>query len=221
MAIKAITVDFYGTLVRNNDAIVRDICRRISQSARKMMVSPIDVGTAWWRIVEGMFLEEFIDSKTIEENAIIKLIELFNSSENPKHIYSEIISSLRRPIEYSDTHMFIDNLPLPMLIVANGDSDIVEDALYNLKIDTDNLICSSDVKAYKPSEKIFVAAIKKTGCLANEILHVASSLKYDIAPAKKAGMNTCYVNRLNKKKDINISADVECRSLLDLKMIIK
>lgn len=73
MAVKAITIDFYGTLVRDNNAVVRDICRRISQSAVKMLVSPAEVGIAWWRVIEEMIKSKtFYDSKTLEKTAIEK-----------------------------------------------------------------------------------------------------------------------------------------------------
>ena len=222
MAIKAITIDFYGTLVRDNNAVVRDICRRVSQSAVKMLVAPADVGIAWWRVIEEMIKSgTFYDSKTLEKTALQKIIAQFNSVEDVDELYNEVMSSLRRPILYSDTQTFLDNLPLPFLIIENCDTDILEDALYYSMIESENHITSSDVQAYKPSLTLFKEAIKKLELKPNEILHVGSSLKYDIAPAKKLGLNTCWLNRLKKPKKGRLIPDIECNTLLDLRMIIK
>lgn len=222
MAIRAITIDLYGTLVRSNNAVVRDICRRISQSAVKMLVSPAEVGIAWWRYVEDMLLSDtFYDSKTLESMAIHRIIEQFNSPEDPEDIYCEVLESLRRPIMYDDTHMFVEAQPFPLVVIANGDLDLIEAALDHARIEADLVICSSESRCYKPTFKIFEDAINTLGVEPDEILHVASSLKYDIAPAQRVGMNTCWLNRLKKQRIAGITPDIECSSLLDLKMIIK
>jgi 2-haloalkanoic acid dehalogenase type II len=222
MAIRAITIDLYGTLVRDNNAVVRDICRRISQSAVKTLVSPAEVGIAWWRHVEDMLMSNtFYDSKTIETLAIHDIIDQFNSPENPDDIYCEVLTSLRKPIMYDDTHMFVNAQPFPLVIIANGDLDIVEDALDHAQIEADLVVCSSESKCYKPSYKIFEDAVNTLGISPDEILHVASSLKYDIAPAQRVGMNTCWLNRLKKPRNASVTPDIECSSLMDLKMLIK
>ncbi len=222
MAIKAITIDFYGTLVRDNNAVVREICRRISQSAYKMLVSPAEVGMAWWRQIEDMLMEDtFYDSKTMEKSAIKKILTQYNSAENLEEIYSEIIDSLKCPILYPDTHIFLETLPLPYCLVVNGDLDILKDAINHIQIDTEHIVCSSTAKCYKPSHEIFKKAIQILDVNPDEILHVGKSLKYDIIPAKKLGMNACWINRSKKPIKGNLRPDVECGSLLDLKMIIK
>ena len=222
MAIKAITIDFYGTLVRDNNGVVRDICRRISQAAVKRIVSPADVGFAWWRVVEEMMTSgTFYDSKTLEKTAIETIIKEFNSVEEPEELFEEIMESLKRPIIYQDTQMFIERLPIDFAIIENMDRDILEDAAYYCQIETENIIASDEVKLYKPSEEIFLAAADKLGVSPKEILHAGSSIKYDIVPAKKLGMKTCWINRQKKPKKSNVKPDIECSSLLDFRMIIK
>ena len=222
MAINTITIDFYGTLVRNNDATIREVCRKISQTAHKIMVSPGEVGVAWWRFVEDLLKgDKFYDSKTLEKKAIGKLVKHFHSAEDPEELYEEVITSLRRPMLYHDTQTFLERLPLPFAIIANGDLDIIREALGYCQIETSEIICSSEVKAYKPSKKIFQAAVKILNMKPDEILHVGDSLKYDIAPAQSVGMHTCWINRLKTPINGNHRPDVECDSLLDLRMIIK
>jgi 2-haloacid dehalogenase/putative hydrolase of the HAD superfamily len=222
MAIKAITMDFYGTLVRDNNSVVRDICKRVSQSAVKMIVSPADVGMAWWRTVDEMMHSgTFYDSKTLEKTAIEKIVEEFNSVENPDELYEEVMESLKKPLIYADTATFLDRMPVSFAIIENMDKDILEDALCYSQIEAENIVSSDEVEVYKPSPEIFKEAAKKLGYKPSEILHAGSSIKYDISPAKKVGMKTCWVNRQKKPKKSNIKPDIECASLFDLRMMIK
>ena len=224
MAIKAITLDFYGTLVRDNNGTVRDICRRISQSAVKMMVDPADVGLAWWREIQEMMKSgTFYDSKILEKNAIERILKEFNSVEEADEIFWEVIESLKKPIIFEDSKIALERLPIPFAIVENMDKDILEDAVVfsQIELEPEKIISSDEAKAYKPSEEIFMAAAERLGLKPNEILHAGSSLKNDIAPAKKLGMKTCWVNRQRKARDLRVKPDVECASLFDLRMIIK
>jgi len=60
-------------------------------------------------------------------------------------------------------------------------------------LDADLRILSSEVRARKPSERLFRRALKALdlrGIEPNEVLHVGSRLPLDIIPAKKLGMRT-------------------------------
>ncbi len=222
MAIKAITMDFYGTLVRDNNPVIRDICKRISQSAVKMIVSPADVGMAWWRIVDEMMHSgTFYDSKTLEQTALKKIVEDYRSVENPDALFEEVMESLKKPMIYPDAETFLDRIPVSFAIIENMDKDILEDAMCYTQIEAENVISSEDAKVYKPSPEIFEAAAEKLKLKPSEILHAGSSIQYDIAPAKKAGMKTCWINRQKKPKKSNIKPNIECASLFDLRMMIK
>ena len=224
MAIKAITLDFYGTLVRDNNGTVRDICRRISQSAVKMMVEPAEVGIAWWKQIQEMMKSgTFYDSKTLEKKAIENILEQFHSVEDADEIFWEVTESLKKPTIYEDTKTALERLPLPFAIVENMDKDILEDAVVfsQIELEPEKIIASDEAKAYKPSEEIFTAAAKRLKLKPGEILHVGSSLKNDIAPAKRLGMKTCWMNRHHKPSNYKVKPDVSCASLFDLRMIIK
>ena len=224
MAIKAITIDFYGTLVRDNNGVVRDICRRISQSAVKMLVTPAEVGLAWWRSVEEMMKSgTFYDSKTLEMTALKKVINQFNSVEDPEGLFEEVMESLKKPIIYPDTKTFLERLPLDFAIIENMDKDILDAAVCysQIEIESDRIIASDEAMAYKPSEAIYTAAAERLGLKPSEILHAGSSLKNDIAPAKRLGMQTCWVNRQKKAPNSNVKPSVECASLFELRMMIK
>jgi len=52
----ALLLDFYGTLVHEDDDIIRDICNRISTTAVGTP-SPGEVGRYWWSVFSAAFTE--------------------------------------------------------------------------------------------------------------------------------------------------------------------
>ena len=47
MAIKALTIDLFGTLVKDNNVLIRDICQRINASSRVFESTAAKVGESW------------------------------------------------------------------------------------------------------------------------------------------------------------------------------
>lgn len=224
MAIKAIIIDFYGTLVKDNSMLVKDICYRISQSSHRM-VSPGEVGQTWWRYMtertKESYAEKFRPIRVLERNALHHLVDEYDSFEDPEVMVEQLYESLRKPVIYADSRLFIGRLPLPVCVVANADRDDLEMAVEFTRLDIDLLACSESARAYKPREEVFDLALSYLGVKAEEALHVGDSMNYDIEPAKAMGMKTAWINRLSRTNGSSIKPDVVCPSLTDLRMLIK
>ena len=224
MAIKAIVMDFYGTLAKDNSMVVKDICYRISQSSHRM-VSPSEVGQAWWRYMTERTRESYADKfrpiRVLERNAIHRLVDEYDSYEDPELMAQELFESLRKPVAYADSRLFIGRLPLPVCVVANADRDDLEMAVAFTRLDIDLLACSETARAYKPREEVFELALSYLGVRPDQALHVGDSMSYDVEPAQRLGMKTAWINRHSRINNSTIKADVECPSLTDLRMLIK
>jgi 2-haloacid dehalogenase len=57
------------------------------------------------------------------------------------------------------------------------------------------VITAQQVKAYKPSPRIFEVALRTIGEPPDRVLHVAQSLYHDHVPARRRGLSTVWVNR--------------------------
>lgn len=224
MAIKAIIMDFYGTLVKDNSILVKDICYRISQSSHRM-VSPGEVGQLWWYYMtertRESYGERFRPIRVLERNALHYLVDEFDSFEDPEVLVEELLESMRRPIVYSDSRLFTGRLPLPVCTIANADRDDLEMAVDFSRLNIDLMASSEIVRAYKPRFEVFEMALNYLGIRPEEALHVGDSLQYDIEPAKAMGMKTAWINRLNRSKNSSVEPDVTCPTLTDLRMLIK
>jgi hypothetical protein len=61
MAIKALFLDFYGTVVHEDDDIIPIICREIIEAAEENF-SENEVSRYWWEVFSKMFQNSFGDS---------------------------------------------------------------------------------------------------------------------------------------------------------------
>jgi 2-haloacid dehalogenase/putative hydrolase of the HAD superfamily len=224
MAIKALLMDFYGTLVRENDGLVRDFARRICE-ASPLALTPGDVANYWWEATSSLYREHcgaaWRSLVELEEKALGEVVERFEAHIEPGELVGEIVQSWQRPEAYSDTRVFMSRLPLPVCAVANADRDIMAAALAYAQLEVQAAVTSEDAKSYKPDLGIFYHALKVMGVKAGEALYVGDSIYYDIQPAQKAGMFTAWVNRSGRPLGGRSLPDVTCDNLQQLRSMIK
>ncbi len=75
---------------------------------------------------------------------------------------------------------------------------------------------AEDVRAYKPADEVFAAALERIGEPPERVLHVAFGFKYDIGPAARAGMQTAWINRHQEPPPGSAPYDNEWRDLWGL-----
>ena len=111
-------------------------------------------------------------------------------------------------------------LPLPAVVITNGDRADVEHALTSTQLPVEALITSEDVRSYKPRADIFKAALEHLGLKPEEVLMVGDSLKYDLEPARALGINTAWINRSRKALGDAAAPDLQVASLAQLRALM-
>lgn len=224
MAIKALLVDFYGTLVRENDGLIRDLSRRICETS-PLVALPGDVAHFWWEVMTSLFRQysgvEWRSLVELEEAALQEVVTRFESHVPVRDALEEIMQSWQRPEAYSDTRQFMSRLPLPVCIVANGDKDSLAAAINFAQLDVQAAVCSEDARSYKPDLGIFFHALKVMGVNPAEALFVGDSIYYDMQPAQRAGMHTAWINRSGRTLGGRCLPDATCDNLQQLRGMIR
>jgi 2-haloacid dehalogenase len=82
-----------------------------------------------------------------------------------------------------------------LAIISNTDDDLFSATARSLEVPFDWVVTAERARAYKPSEKIFGLALETMGVPKERLLHAAQSLYHDVAPAKKLGIATVWVDR--------------------------
>jgi 2-haloalkanoic acid dehalogenase type II len=85
-----------------------------------------------------------------------------------------------------------------LVILSNVDRRSFEGSSRRLGVAFDGVLTAEDIGSYKPSPRNFaylLGFLKAHGFGANDLLHVAQSLRHDHAPAKAIGLTTCWIDR--------------------------
>ncbi len=224
MPIKAMLVDFYGTLVREDDGLIRDLSRRVSETTPRI-VAPGDVAHFWWETMAALFRDHsgirWRSMAELEEQALTEVAERFESHIDIRAALNDIMLSWQRPVAFSDTRQFMTNLPLPICVVANGDRETIAAAIAHTHLEVQAVVTSEDARSYKPDLGIFYQAMKVMGVKASEALLVGDSLQFDIQPAQSAGMYTVWVNRTGRPLGSRCLPDATCDNLQQLRSMIR
>ena len=80
-------------------------------------------------------------------------------------------------------------------IVSNVDDDLFALSSKLLEVDFDWVITAGRARSYKPSPSNFRLALETMDVPVERVLHVAESIRHDIAPAKALGLATEWVDR--------------------------
>jgi 2-haloacid dehalogenase len=110
-------------------------------------------------------------------------------------------------------------IPIGLILLSNGEAHKSDILLSNIKLRKyfDYIISAEEVRKYKPSPEPYLLASKKLNLHISRIALVSSNL-WDIAGAKSVGMQTCWINREDKKtsEEINVKPDYIFSSLEDM-----
>lgn len=222
--IKAVLLDFYGTLVHEDDKNVTEISERIARSAGAETTAS-EVGDYWWQRLSAMFRtchgDGFVKQRTMNEISLLETIEHFNSSVRMDELSDILYEYWVRPPLFDETRAFLDALTVPTCVVSNIDRSDIESAIQYNRLSFAHVITSEDARSYKPRTELFEMALGQLGLEPNDVLHVGDSLSSDVVGAKNAGIPVAWINRKSKKLSPQYAPEHVVTGLRELIGILK
>ncbi|MBN1490065.1 MAG: HAD family hydrolase [Phycisphaerae bacterium] len=202
-------LDFYGTLVGGDRAIVEAVCQRVVD-AFDLPISASALGVEWGK---GYFAMADVSNNghfrtlhAIECESLVTCLQpLVGRAIDPEPFVADLQGWLRRPPvceETLDVLAEIRRRGIPVCLVSNADHDDLLLALEHTGIRPDHVVSSESARSYKPNAAIFSQAITVTGWSPGRVAHVGDSLHSDIGGAKAFGLPTIWVCRENRISDI-------------------
>ncbi|MDD3243039.1 MAG: HAD family hydrolase [Eubacteriales bacterium] len=224
MAIKAVFLDFYGTLAREDDGLIKNLCRKVCETSA-LNIQPADAARYWWECTNSFCRRysgaDFKSQLEIEKLVLEAVNARYESALPVEGTLNDILQSWQQPETWSDVRPFLAQLPLKVCIVANAEHATLEKALRHLRLDVPDILCSEDAHCYKPDVAIFQRALSVMDVKPKEALFVGDSLHYDIAPAKAVGMFTAWLNRAGRPLGGECTPDTTLASLMQLKSMMR
>jgi len=201
MPIKAVLLDAYGTLIRNEDLM--RIPRRIV--ADHGLPVPIDdVWRAWTDLYsEATQVPPFRTLRAIEEQILRGVLRRFGVGGDPTP-YVDLFFEVTTRVElYPEALTVLKALGrVRSAIVSNADQEHL--AAWNVTLPVEFILISEAVRAYKPHPLVFQSALRRLGLQPHEVLHVGDSDVDDVKGAKAAGLRVVWVNRDGRSRNPDV-----------------
>ncbi len=220
----ALLLDFYGTVVHEDDDIVASICRTIATTSA-IDADPIDIGRHWWRTFSDAFMtshgERFATQRELEHRSLEATIEHFRADGDPQTLCALLFEHWTTSPMFEDARRFLAAIDLPVVILSNIDRADLESclALYELRVQA--IVTSDDVRAYKPHPAMFDAGLAATGISdRRRVLHIGDSSTSDVAGANAASIPVAWVNRTHKPPTPSATPDHTVTTLTELLPIV-
>lgn len=204
--IKAIFIDFYGTIVHEDGEVIKQISQEIFVTGKVNNKS--EIGSYWWNEFQTAFINAYGDAfatqRELEYKSLEKTIQHFNSSANAKNLSNLMFDHWIKPPIFEEAKQFFELCPVPIYVVSNIDRDDVLQAIKYHNLNPTGVFTSEDAKAYKPRKELFEFALKGAELSPDEVLHIGDSLSSDINGASSVGINAIWINRNNREVPINV-----------------
>ncbi len=195
---KAITLDFYGTVVKEDHELVAGIAAEIARASDRE-ASAGQVNAYWGRHFEELCLKSFGDGfiyqREVERQALGRTLEHFESPLPIEGLLEMIFAYWASPAIYPESKDVLAACPLPIHLVTNIDNAELHLAMKSHELSFPLVVSSEDCRAYKPRPEPFQAALATLGVAPHEVLHVGDSYDSDVAGAQALGIPVLWLDR--------------------------
>ena len=171
--IKALFVDFYGTVVHEDEAVIKVITQMIKDTGDGSDTS--DIGSFWWTDFQTMFL-----------------------NSDASKLSDMMFEHWMRPPIFEESKEFFSKCPIPVYIVSNIDTSDIMCAIEYHGLNPAGVFTSEDARSYKPRRELFELALSNTGLMPDEVIHIGDSISSDVKGASALGIGTLWLNRFGK-----------------------
>lgn len=196
--VDALLLDFYGTVVHEDDVVIDQICGSICRSA-SVPATPKEVGRYWWATFSEIFThshgDAFQTQRRIESVSLAQTIERFGARCDVEELSEPLFAHWECPPIFDDAVELLDGVRVPVVVVSNIDRHDIEAAIDHHGLVFEHVVTSEDVRSYKPRPELFAAGLQLVDCRPDRVLHVGDSLTSDVAGALGLGIPVAWVNR--------------------------
>lgn len=215
MSIKAIFLDYTGTMVQEDEPYTRELLAYfISHSDLK---DPKEILKVVWGKVKEIEAESYgdafvkIDERT--DRILQYCVENCGLNGDLSHMHEVWRKIWVHAPLFDDVKPFFERSELPIYVLSNDDLCYLEESMKLKDLQPAGIISSEMANACKPNKLIFEKALEVSGVKPEEAIHIGDSITSDVEPAKEIGITPVYILR---KEAVSVGGVQVIRTLDEL-----
>ena len=195
--IKAIFIDYTGTMVKEDEPYTRELLGYfLTHSDLK---SPQEALAVVWGQVKEIEAKSFGDAFITNDEKVDGILQYCEEKHNLHGDKNYMHETWRKvwvhaPL-FEDVKPFFERSTLPIYVISNDDLCYIEESMRLKDLHPTGIVSADMVHACKPSRVIFEKALEMAGVKAEEAMHIGDSITSDVEPAKQLGITPVYISR--------------------------
>jgi len=218
---KVLSFDCYGTLIDWEKGILTALQSVLSRAG--VTINEEKLLESYGELESAEEVGPYIDYKTVLRNVLDELEKRFGFVPLEEELikFSQSVGDWP-PFEDSSEALQKLRSKYRLAILSNVDDDLFTKSAAKLEVMFDFVVTAQQVRAYKHSRRNFEELLNAIDVLPKHLLHVAQNCYHNIAPARKLGLQTVWINRRWGKKSSgailpgNAKPDAEFHDLTSL-----
>jgi 2-haloacid dehalogenase len=189
-----LTLDCYGTMIDWESGILSAL--RPVLTAHQKKISDFALLETYSELELDAEQQDYMSYRNVLEFTVRGFGRRLGFTPTEEEV-SSLPESVKTWRPFPDTVAALQKLKsrYTLAVVSNIDDDLFALTSPKLKVAFDHVITAQQARCYKPCDKIFRMAQKRTGVDRGKWLHVGQSIFHDVIPAKSLGIATVWVNR--------------------------
>lgn len=194
-SVRLITFDCYGTLIDWENGMLAALRPLLSRDGRK--VADTQILGLYGEIEAELESGPYLPYRQVLAQAAREIGRRLGVEVSGEE-GSAFAESLTRWKPFIDTLPALQSMGrrFRLGIISNVDDDLFAETRKKLApVEFDFVVTAQQMQSYKPAQRNFEEAIRRSGLSKDQILHAGQSLYHDIAPANTLGIRNVWVNR--------------------------
>jgi len=218
---KAITFDCYGTLI-DWEGEIQLIFREILKKNGVEHFDVVALQRHWEDIQFDYIQNQYLPYKEVLKNTLPMAFNYFSYPFTDKDTeYFSASMGKWRPFSDTKSALLEIKKHTKIALLTNTDDHIIEETVKRLGIEFDEIVTAEQACAYKANHNGFHLLLKKLGLDKSEILHTGFGFKYDIVPASRLGITSCWINRYGETRPVDVKENYLVGDMKTFSILVK
>ena len=206
--VKAVFIDYMGTTVDEHSPEMAEIIRRICKNSSLHDPKQIQrfILETRRRYEADSYLDAYLTEDEIVGRLIADMAEQIGLTEEPSVLFDLIHGHWINAPVFPDARIFFDQCPVPIYIITNNGMPYMERALSRNGLRAAGVVSADAVRAYKPHREIFDEALRLSGCMPDEVVHIGDSYDTDAVGARGARIRPVLLLRGHEQQYDDVDA---------------